>query len=156
MAMIPDLSPVENALSYSRVPMRGDKGIIFSLNYHDGRTAVPDALLKDWAQNKAISTVILPEKYETEGLVHLGVFKVAGKKESNIYAFIRSGIPIAQFRCGKYPDYPNPSCRVYQGYRDYMGLTVDFDIENLNWYAEEGMDQVLEKVETWRIKNPNQ
>jgi hypothetical protein len=147
---IPDLVPFENALSYTRLPNRTNEGVSFSLNYGDGKKLPPDSLLHNWSEQGHYT---VPETWDQEGLIHLGIFKLAGKKKENIYAYVRDGSPIAQLRCSTYPDTPNPSCRVYQSYHgNMMSIHVVFDIENLDWYATEGLDKILRKVESWRVK----
>jgi hypothetical protein len=155
MAKIPDLKPYENARYHTNPPSRDSEGISFNLNYGDGKIFPPDSLLHHWSMKGQNYTV--PEVWDKEGLVHLGTFLVGGKRKENIYAFIRNGEPIAQLSCGTYPDWPNPGCNVYQGYRDrMMSIHLHFDIERLDWYVEEGMEKVLHKVDSWRVEPDKQ
>ncbi len=153
MGKIPDLRPYENASSYTRPPSRENDGITFSLNYGDGKILRPDSLLIDWSMEGKNYT--LPQKWEKEGLVHLGTYMIGGRLKENIYAYIRNGEPIAQLSCATYPDTPNPGCSVYQAYDDrMMSIHLYFDIEQLDWYAKEGMEKIEQKVSSWRYEHP--
>jgi hypothetical protein len=151
MAKNHDLEPFDETRQYVNPPNRIKQSLNFSLNYGDGKNLKlhPDSLLYDWAKQGHYS---VPETWEKEGLVHLGINKLAGRRNQNVYAYVRDEKPIAQLLCGTSEDWERPGCIIYQGYREGMDILVTFDIEDLDWYAEEGLDKILKKVEGWRVK----
>lgn len=151
MGTIPDFEPLENGASYKRFPHITGNTFRFILSDTHGKKAHPNSLLYSWAKQGHYT---LPETWEQEELVHLGIHMLVGKRKQNVYAYIKDGQPIAQLLCGTHEGgWENPSCRVYQDYRDYVRISpISFNIENLDWYAEEGLDKILRKVESWRIK----
>ena len=149
VAKIPELTPIDGALSYNRPPDSTEDTISFDLNYYNGKKVVSNALLLHWAANRKNSTVVIPDKYTKEGLIHLGTNKPGGKWVEDVYAIVKNGTPVAQLTCSQPREGTVPSCRVYQRYRDHMGMIVDFRIGQLKWYASEGMQKVLDKVDSW-------
>jgi hypothetical protein len=147
---IPDLRPYENSKPCTHFPSRGSDEIEFNFTYAQGNTIPVDSLVRHWSANGQNYT--LPKTWTKEGLVQLGVFPSATRKQ-NIYAFVRNGQPIAQLSCDTYADRTNPACAAYQSYDDRkMYFLVRFDIENLDWYAKEGLDKITAKVDSWRVK----
>lgn len=150
MGKIPGVEPLDDGASYTQFPHRTETTFRFILKEHKRKELNPDALLLHWAKQGHYK---VPDIWEEEGLVHLGIFMVGGKAKNNIYAYVRGDKPIAQLMCATYPDRPNPGCTVYQLYRDHINISsLGFDIENLDWYATEGLDKILRKVESWRVK----
>lgn len=150
---IPSVEPLDNGASYKRFPGRTGSTFSFILSSTKGKKYRSGSLLHHWAKQ---GHYVVPESWDTEGLVYLGTYMVAGRLKDDVYAYIRDGQPIAQMTCGTYPDVPNPSCTVYQRYRDYVSISpIHFDKNNLEWYATEGIDRILSKVESWRIKPEN-
>ncbi len=150
MAKRDNLEPIENAKQYNREPARKQDAVEFNLNPISSGDNITRSLYSD---AKIHETLEVPDfSGETDGLKSLGTYMLAGDTPINTYIYLKREKIIAVIRCGTDKTYENPSCRVAQSYREFVGLDINFDIENLDWFATEGMEHILATVENWRVK----
>lgn len=147
-AIIPELESIENMRYRHRPPTATQEMVSFDLSYASRGITLMNSL-KGYEKSGWFG---LPDFSKEDGFLYLGIRKVAGKNREKIYVYVKDGAVISSFKCGMYPDYESPGCRVSLIYRENILLIVDFKIENLDWYVAEGMGKLLILVESWRIK----
>ena len=148
-AMIPGLEPIENMRFRRRPPTTTKYMIKFNMSYASHGITLMNSL-NGYEEHDWFS---LPDFSKLDGFIYLGIHKVAGKQREKIYVFVKDGRVRAVFNCGMRPDYESPGCRISQIYNEKILLIVGFKIENLEWYVSEGMDKVLDLVESWSVKS---
>jgi len=150
MAKRDNLEPIENAKQYNREPARKQDAVEFNLNLSPNGydLTVPLISYADWPGN-----VTVPEfSKEQDGLKHLGISLMIADRPVNIYVVIKQHKAIAILKCGTYDSHENPGCTGALSYLTQVKIDINFDIENLDWFATEGMEHILATVENWRVK----
>ena len=150
-AKIPSLEPIENAEKYSRPPDQTSNMVSFLITYTNLGKPAAYNLLYRWSKEKQVSTVSLPKKFISNGLIKLGNYKIGGTLNSDIYAYVKNGKAISAIRCDAPKDFANPHCTSYQDYHGQIAITVYFSIDHLDWYAKYGFIEIEKKIDQWLV-----
>jgi hypothetical protein len=143
MANYPDLSPIENARTYNRLPYDKEGTFWFSLELGGKGTAA--YYLNSYAEKNGVD---IPGVYSSNGLIQLKVNQSKSRRDNEkVYAIAKDGKLVCAIECSPY------ACQTNVNYRDTVSIKPFFKIDKFNWFTQDGgMEAIAELVESWRVK----
>lgn len=143
MANYPDLSPIENARTYNRLPYDKENTIRFSLSL--GGIEGVQHYLNSFAEKNGVD---IPGVYSSNGLIQLKVNQNKSRRDDKkVYVIAKDGKLVCAMECAQH------ACETHVDYKDTVSIEPFFKIDKFDWFRQEGgMEAITQLVEGWRVE----